>query len=263
MRLCSYCVSRPMPPFCAPFPCYIFPRWRRPRPHAVPPHGYTLPRNDKMSWQKRRVSPSPSSPSHLARAHLAVAMGIGPSRTGVRQGAVAGLFECPVGRICPQVVSAKESSRSLLPRPGAGDHLRPAGKREAAEGGRAKSKRGERACFHRSVSPSRRLSSRSRLRHLITCGIPSRLVMLSSRSSSRHRLVACLLIPFHPGSVSPVRLVCSSRCASRCLTPHRLSRFIVVYLVPIASRYCLYPCSHRLRYCVSYRAPFGISLCPV
>lgn len=189
-------------------------------------------------------------------------MGIGPGRTGVRQGAVAGLFECPVGRICPQVVSSKRSSRSLLPRPGAGDYLRLADDEELAGGGRAKSKRGERACFHRSVSPSRRLSSRSRLRHLITCGIPSRLVM-PSRSSSRHRLVACLLIPSRPGGVSPVRLVCSSRCTSRCLIPHRLSRFIVVYLVPIASRYCLYPCSHRLRYCVSYRAPFDISLCPV
>ena len=185
-------------------------------------------------------------------------MEIGPGRTGVRQGAVAGLFECPVGRICPQVVSAKRSSRSLLPRPGAGDYLRLADDEELAGGSRAKSKRGERACFYRSVSPSRRLSSRSRLRHLITCGIPSRLVM-SSRSSSRHRLVACLLIPFRHGSVSPVRLPRASRHLI-CSSP--VSFRIASCLVPIASRYHLYPCPRRLLFCVPYRAP-AHSLCLV
>lgn len=110
------------------------------------------------------------------------------------------------------------------------------------------------------ISPSLRLvlSSRSRLRHLITCGIPSRLVM-SSRSSSRHRLVACLLIPFHPESVSPVRLARASRHLI-CSSP--VSFRIASCLVPIASRYHLYPCPRRLLFCVPYRAP-AHSLCLV
>ena len=87
------------------------------------------------------------------------------------------------------------------------------------------------------IAPSLRLvlSSRSRLRHLITCGIPSRLVM-SSRSSSRHRLVACLLIPFHPGSVSPVRLARASR---PCVSPSDLLITRLVSHCLVSRPHCL------------------------
>lgn len=59
MRLCSYCVSRSMTPFCAPFPCYIFPRWRRPRPHAAFPswiYAATEQQNE-LTKTARSVSP--------------------------------------------------------------------------------------------------------------------------------------------------------------------------------------------------------------
>ena len=62
MRLCAYCVSRSMAAFCAPFPCYIIPRWRRPRPPDAPhPNGYMPHQDDKLSWQKRRVACRPAS----------------------------------------------------------------------------------------------------------------------------------------------------------------------------------------------------------
>lgn len=137
--------------------------------------------------------------------------------------------EHPACRMCPQVVSAKRSPCLLIPRLGAGDHLRPAGKREAAGGGRAKSKREDRACFHRSVSPSRRLSSRSRLRHLIAYGV-SHLVSLYRSLSSfavspRERLARasrlffslCRLVALHAIIARLVSLV--AYLAPICITP--------------------------------------------
>lgn len=48
-----------MTPFCAPFPCYIFPRWRRPRPHAAFPswiYAATEQQNE-LTKTARSVSP--------------------------------------------------------------------------------------------------------------------------------------------------------------------------------------------------------------
>lgn len=62
--------------------------------------------------------------------------------------------------------------------------MRPAGKREAAGGGRAKSKRGERACFYRFVrfSPSRLVSHNRRyISSRLTLFIRSRLRRIHSR----------------------------------------------------------------------------------
>lgn len=60
------------------------------------------------------------SPSHQARPPWRGDMGIGPGRTAVRRGAVAGPFGRPGCRICPHDVSAKQSSHPLIPRPGGG-----------------------------------------------------------------------------------------------------------------------------------------------
>lgn len=129
--------------------------------------------------------------------------------------------EHPACRMCPQVVSAKRSPCLLIPRLGAGDHLRPAGKREAAGGGRAKSKRGDRACFHRSVSPSRRLSSRSRLRHLVSLyrSLSSFAVSPRERLARASRLFfsLCRLVALHAIIARLVSLV--AYLAPICITP--------------------------------------------
>ena len=60
---------------------------------------------------------------------------------------------------------------------GAGEHLRPAGKREPVRGGRAKNEEKKRACFSHPFSHSLCSSvSRSRLVIVAVCGIPCRLV---------------------------------------------------------------------------------------
>ena len=48
-----------MTPFCAPFPCYIFPRWRRPRPHAAFPSWIyaATEQQNKLTKTARSVSP--------------------------------------------------------------------------------------------------------------------------------------------------------------------------------------------------------------
>lgn len=154
-------------------------------------------------------------------------MGIGPGRTIVRRGTVAGLFGHPACRICPQVVFANQSSRPLVPRPGAGDYLRLAGKKKPA--GRGSGDNGNRRmCLLLSLrSSSLRLVSLPYSRRYIppsprSCSsvvrfavVPYRLrpcafalssrylrLVMPSPSSSRHRLVACLLIPSRLGGVS-------------------------------------------------------------
>lgn len=83
-----------------------------------------------VSWREACRENELTKTAHLPSLSLFVSSGscpscrgdmrIEPGRTVVRQGVVAGLFERPACRICPQVVSAKQSSRSLLPRPGGG-----------------------------------------------------------------------------------------------------------------------------------------------
>lgn len=94
--------------------------------------------------------------------------------------------------------------------------MRPAGKREAAGGGRAKSKRGERACFYRFV-----------------CFPPSRLSLLHNRAVyPLLRLVLTLI-----GSRLAVVPLSSRPCASspRLVMPSRLVISLSRFLFAIAS----------------------------
>ena len=146
----------------------------------------------------------------------------------------------------------------LIPRPGGGGLFK-ARRQERTSGegvGQKKEKkRGERACFHRFAFSSRRLSPRSRLRHLIICGIPSRLVMPSRSgtvsSSSRHRLVACLPCRLDR-SFSPMRLVRLLVVASR--------GRVVIDDVPVAAARCACgPWGLRLVSRLVERGDFGFS----
>lgn len=133
----------------------------------------------------------------------------------------------PACRICPQVVSAKRSPpppAGSSHAPGAGDHLRPAGKREPAGGGSGeKEKRKEKSVLAFLTHSVRLRSSASSSRlcsPVVACGIFS------------YRLV--------------FRLVMASRSLSRCPVAFLLRRlghdFSFLRLVPLlvlSSRYAV------------------------
>lgn len=102
MRLCSYCVSRSIAAFCAPFPCYIFPRWRRPRPHAAFPSWIyaATERQNELAKTARSVSPLVSFCVVPPRLVLRL---VPPSRHASR------LVSC---RLVVSLLSSREAERS-------------------------------------------------------------------------------------------------------------------------------------------------------
>lgn len=144
-------------------------------------------------------------------------MRIGPGRTGVRQGTVAGLFgrsacRMPAGRF-RQLIFSPVSSPDL----GAGDYLRPADKREPARGGRAKMRRSVlafpyslRSSF---VCPFSRSPPSCSL--VVVCGISYRFACRLVHPSRLSVSLSVCLFLFPPWVVSFCRLVLSvSLCVS-------------------------------------------------
>ena len=129
---------------------------------------------------------------------------------------------------------------------GAGEHLRPAGKREPARGGRAKDEEKKRACFPYSFSHSLCLFfSRSRLVIVAVCGIPCRLVSrLVMPSRSVVSFPVCLF-RFRPWASRFVVSFSLFVIASRpfCSLTHSVRPVSVSSLIPVR------------RCCHSYLAP--------